>query len=103
MTTRGWKSGNSHRIEIWFVELEGIYYIVSSEMRENSHWVSERQARLIRHLQGWEENVHGFQLGDKKVEPALFAAVKKQMESKYKWGDGLIVELTPVTARETSG
>ncbi|MBI3116090.1 MAG: nitroreductase family deazaflavin-dependent oxidoreductase [Thaumarchaeota archaeon] len=38
LTTRGWKSGNSHKIEIWFVEHEGSYYIVS-DMREHSHWV----------------------------------------------------------------
>lgn len=103
LTTRGWKSGNSHRIEIWFAGHEGSYYIVS-EMREHSHWVQNiRHDSSVTFRVGKKTFTGSARTLDKKVEPALFAAVKKLMESKYKWGDGLIVELTPVTAREPSG
>ena len=29
LATTGWKTGRQHRIEIWFVEYSGRYYIVS--------------------------------------------------------------------------
>ena len=34
----GWRSGKQHKIEIWFVEYYGKYYIIS-ERREQAHWV----------------------------------------------------------------
>ena len=38
MTTKGWKTGRQHKIEIWFVFYIGIYYILS-ERKEKAHWV----------------------------------------------------------------
>jgi F420H(2)-dependent quinone reductase len=38
LTTRGWKTGNQHTIEIWFVEYQQRYY-VRSERRCDAHWV----------------------------------------------------------------
>jgi deazaflavin-dependent oxidoreductase (nitroreductase family) len=38
LSTQGWKTGKQHRVEIWFVEHNERYYIVS-ERREGAHWV----------------------------------------------------------------
>ena len=38
LTTKGWKTGQPHKIEIWFVEYENKYYIMSETM-ERAHWV----------------------------------------------------------------
>ena len=38
LTTKGWKTGRQHRIEIWFVSYAGKYYVIS-ERKEKAHWV----------------------------------------------------------------
>ncbi len=102
-STKGWKTGKKHQIELWFVKHDEKYYIVA-EMRERSHWVQNiRHDSSVTFRVGKKSLMGSARTLDKKVEPELFAAVKERMESKYKWGDGLIVELTPVTTRETSG
>ena len=95
MTTTGWKTGNPHEIEIWFVEHNGRYYSVS-EGRERSHWVVN-----IRHNPAVTVRVGGVKFSgtgraiDNDAEPELAAAVSAKMDAKYNWSDGLIVELAP--------
>ena len=38
LTTTGRKTGKPHKIEIWFVEHEGCYYLCA-EKRNNADWV----------------------------------------------------------------
>lgn len=38
LTTKGWKTGKLHKIEIWFVEQDEKYYILS-ERKKKAHWV----------------------------------------------------------------
>jgi hypothetical protein len=38
LTTKGWKTGRQHRIEIWFVSYADRYYLIS-ERKEKVHWV----------------------------------------------------------------
>jgi hypothetical protein len=38
LTTKGWKTGQKHRIEIWFVGYDNKYFIMSETM-ESAHWV----------------------------------------------------------------
>jgi len=93
LTTEGRKTGTMRKIEIWFVEHGGNYYIVS-ELREHSNWV-----RNIR-----RDTSISFRAGDKSFkgtarivsgEPDLAASVVDLMDKKYGWSDGLIVELQP--------
>ena len=95
MSTLGWKSGKQHRIEIWFVEHNGRYYVLS-ERGENAHWVQN-----IVH-----NSAVSFSISDRAYdgearvvssdkEPALAAKIAGLMKEKYGWGDGMIVELTP--------
>lgn len=99
LTTRGWKTGRDHMIEIWFVAHGGRYYLVS-EHRERSHWVRNIQ----------REPEVAFYVGDRSFtgrgrvidpagEPGLAATVVALMDAKYEWSDGLIVELEPRAAR----
>ncbi|MEO9294396.1 MAG: nitroreductase/quinone reductase family protein [Nitrososphaera sp.] len=92
LKTKGWKTGRQHEIEIWFVNYDGKYYIVS-EHREQSHWVKN----VLRNP-GISFSVTGRRFeGTARVvkEPDLIAAVSKLMDAKYGWSDGLIVELAP--------
>jgi deazaflavin-dependent oxidoreductase (nitroreductase family) len=95
LTTTGWKTGTQHQIEIWFVEREGRYYMVS-EMRERSHWVQNIQRNPAITFRVGETTYTGTgRVVDPAAEPELAAAVVALMETKYEWGDGVIVELTP--------
>jgi deazaflavin-dependent oxidoreductase (nitroreductase family) len=97
LTTTGRKSGEPHEIEIWFVEYEGRYYLVS-ENRERSHWVQN-----IVHNSSVSFWVNGqtYQGSGRTVtpqtDPELAAAVSAKMDEKYGWSEGLIVELSPNT------
>src|SRR5215472_6332554 len=95
LTTIGWKSGEPHVIEIWFVEYGGCYYIVA-EGRDKSHWV-----RNIAHQPAITFRVGGrtfrglARAVDRAAEPTLADQVAALMNAKYEWSDGLIVELGP--------
>ena len=95
LTTIGWKSGNFHEIEIWFVAYNGRYYLVS-ERHKQSHWVINIQHHP--HVAFWigDEGWDGeARLIDPAAEPELAAEVSARMDAKYGWSSGLIVELTP--------
>lgn len=95
VTTTGWKSGNPHTIEIWFVAYEGRYYIVS-EHYEKSHWVQNIQRYPAVTFRVGEETFQGTgRVIDRSAEPELAAAVSALMDAKYEWSEGLIVELSP--------
>ena len=94
LTTTGHRSGKSHVIEIWYVEHEGCYYIVS-EKREDAHWVQNILANpAIRFHLGTEMN-DGAALTDGTAsipeDATLIAAVKAKMDAKYGWSNGLVV------------
>jgi deazaflavin-dependent oxidoreductase (nitroreductase family) len=95
LTTTGWRTGNPHAIEIWFVAHGGKYYIVS-ELRECSHWVQNVQHNPAVTFRVDETTFHGTgRVVDATAEPDLAAAVSALMDAKYEWSDGLIVELSP--------
>lgn len=101
LTTIGHQSGNPHTIEIWYVEHDGAYYMVS-ERRENAHWVKnilknpqvdfsvgtrdDKNARVPHH------RAMGRIITTENA-PDIFRAVSAKMDEKYNWSDGLIVEV----------
>ena len=96
LTTVGWKTGKKHQIEIWFVEYDKRYYIIS-ESRKDAHWVQN----IIHHSKvsfsvGNKTFDGTAQIIDKGKNPKLAAQVSKLTAEKYKWSQGLIVELTPI-------
>lgn len=100
LTTTGHISGNPHQIEIWFVEHEGRYYMIS-ERGQRAHWIQNIQhnpavvwsvgSRDAAELRGTGRMV------DPTNEPALSAAIRAKMTAKYNWADGWIMELDPQT------
>ncbi len=99
MTTHGWRSGKQHRIEIWFVEYNERYYIISERL-EGAHWVQN-----IKHNPAVSFSINdnrifkgSARIVDQEKESSLSAEVSKLMNTKYKWNQGLIVELTPMNS-----
>jgi deazaflavin-dependent oxidoreductase (nitroreductase family) len=95
LTTLGWKSGKQHTIEIWFAEHNKRYYIISERL-DSAHWVQN-----IKHNPAVSFSINdnmfkgNARIVDQGKESALSAEVLKLMDTKYKWSQGLIVELTP--------
>jgi deazaflavin-dependent oxidoreductase (nitroreductase family) len=102
LNTSGWKSGKNHRIEIWFVEFNNKYYI-ASERGQRAHWVMN-----IKHNPAVKFNVSNkmnegtARIVDPLKEHELAVRISKLMESKYKWNQGLIVEILPLNPQTSS-
>jgi deazaflavin-dependent oxidoreductase (nitroreductase family) len=95
LTTIGWKSSQPHEIEIWFVEYNGRYYLVS-EHREKSHWVKNIQHNPAISFRVGQDSFEGVgRVVDPQTEPDLAAQITQLMDTKYEWSSGLIVELAP--------
>jgi deazaflavin-dependent oxidoreductase (nitroreductase family) len=98
LTTRGWKTGNQHRIEIWFVEYNERYYIISERL-ESAHWVQNIKQNPKVSFSISENIFTGTaRIVDQQKEPGLAREVLKLMSTKYEWSQGLIVELTPMNS-----
>jgi hypothetical protein len=93
LSTLGWKTGRQHRIEIWFVEYRGNYYVLS-ERRRSAHWVQN-----ILHSPAVSFSVAGKDMAGRarvvSKDEAVATEVARLMKEKYGWSDGLIVELAP--------
>ena len=96
LTTLGWKTGKKHRIEIWYVKCNRKYYVIS-EVGASAHWV-----RNISHNPNISFSVNGLnfvglaRIVNPMKETRLAAEVSELMNVKYKWDQGLIVELGPL-------
>jgi len=95
LTTTGRKTGKPHKIEIWFVARDGKYYLVS-EHGERSHWVQnvKNDPKVSFSVGGDTYRGKGRTINRRK-ESELAAEISALMNTKYKWSDGLIVELAP--------
>ena len=93
LTTKGWKTGRHHKIEIWFVSYAGKYYVIS-ERKEKAHWVQNivHDSSII-----FTVNSSSFEgtarIVDKHTDSKLAEEISNLMYTKYRWNDGLIVEL----------
>jgi uncharacterized pyridoxamine 5'-phosphate oxidase family protein len=95
LTTKGWKSGRQHEIEIWFVSYDDKYYL-TSERKEKAHWV---QNIIHNPTVLFTVNSKSFKgtarIVGKLNEHKLSGEIARLMNTKYGWSEGLIVELTP--------
>jgi deazaflavin-dependent oxidoreductase (nitroreductase family) len=95
LTTKGWKSGREHEIEIWFISYDDKYYLIS-ERKEKAHWVQNIMHNptvlFTVHSKSFEGTARTV---DKHDEPKLAEEVSSLMHAKYGWSNGLIVELIP--------
>jgi deazaflavin-dependent oxidoreductase (nitroreductase family) len=94
LTTTGRKTARQHIIEIWFVEYNTRYYILS-ERKKASDWVQNIISDPNVSFNVNNKAYKGYaRLVDKNKEQTLANAVSDLMFRKYGWNDGLIVELT---------
>ena len=94
LTTKGRKTLRQHTIEIWFVEYNNRYYILS-EHKKSSDWVQNIMADSNVSFKVNNKSYKGYaRIVDKTKETILANAISNLMFSKYGWNDGLIVELT---------
>jgi deazaflavin-dependent oxidoreductase (nitroreductase family) len=95
LTTKGWKTGRQHRIEIRFVSSADKYYIIS-EHKEKAHWV---QNIIHNPIVLFTVNSNSFEgtarIVSKVTENKLDEEISRLMHAKYEWSNVLIVELTP--------
>lgn len=95
LTTTGWKSGQPHQIEIWFTALADCYYIIA-ERGESTHWVQNLRRHPDITFRVGEQTFEGIaRVVEAEQEPDLHQQVSQLSETKYGWGEGLIVELKP--------
>jgi deazaflavin-dependent oxidoreductase (nitroreductase family) len=94
LTTKGRKTTKQHTIEIWFIEYNKRYYIIS-EHKKSSDWVQNIIVDPNVSFNVNNKTYKGYaRLVDKNKELTLANAVSDLMFEKYGWKDGLIVELT---------
>lgn len=92
----GWKTDKQHTIEIWYVNYNRKYYVMS-ELGKNAHWI-----RNINHNPRISFSIDGLNYeGEARVidflkESQLATKVSELMNGKYQWDQGLIVELEPL-------
>jgi deazaflavin-dependent oxidoreductase (nitroreductase family) len=93
LTTKGWRTGKAHEIEIWYVSTGGAYYIIS-EMREKSHWVQniQRDQKVSFTVNGKHSEGRA-RIIDTENEEELVKTVRRLMDEAYNWSNGTIVEL----------
>lgn len=95
LTTKGWKTGHNHQIEIWFVQHDRNYYIMS-EGHEQAHWVQNILHNPAVSFRVGSKTFKGAaRIVDKQKVPKLTDQVAKLMAAKYGWDQGLIVEPAP--------
>ena len=103
LTTRGWKTGRPHEVEIWYVELEGRFYLIS-ERRTHAHWVQNlmRDSQVTFRVAG-REHLGSARALESEVDATLERHVQELFQAQYEWSKGLIVELSPNNRAELSG
>jgi F420H(2)-dependent quinone reductase len=95
LSTSGWKTGKKHKIEIWFVEHDGRYYIIS-----------EHENNILHNPKVFFSIDNAFFRGTARIinrekESGLATQVSILMSKKYGWSKGVIVELVSLTSPST--
>ena len=102
LITKGWKTEREHRIEIWFVEHEGKFYILS-ECKERAHWVQNNMLHsAVSFNVGSDSFISIARIIDYHVkESKLAGQIAELMAVKSEWNEGLIAELSPILISES--
>jgi deazaflavin-dependent oxidoreductase (nitroreductase family) len=97
LTTTGRKTGLPREIEIWFVAHCDRFYLFA-ETGEAAAWVKNirRNPKVMVRIEASRANATARVL-DREIDRELWEQVAAIAVRKYDWGDGLPVEITPVT------
>jgi F420H(2)-dependent quinone reductase len=89
LTTKSWKTGRRHTIEIWFASYAGKYYVIS-ERKKKAHWVQniihDPTVRFTINSILFEGTAR---IVNRQSESKLSNEVSNLMNTKYRWSDGL--------------
>jgi len=96
LTTIGRRTGLSREIEIWFVVRHDRFYLFA-ETGEAAAWVKNIRCNhdVVVRIEGRQLSATARVL-DRDTDRNLWDQVAAIADSKYGWGDGLPVEITPV-------
>ncbi|MDR7522774.1 MAG: nitroreductase family deazaflavin-dependent oxidoreductase [Armatimonadota bacterium] len=101
LTTTGRRTGRPRRIEIWFVASGGKYYVLAEHFHR-AHWVQnilrEPRVRIRVGSPDAPEESATARVLDAGRDPDAWQLAQRLAREKYGWGEGLPVEITPVTA-----
>jgi deazaflavin-dependent oxidoreductase (nitroreductase family) len=102
LTTTGRKTGLPRQIEIWFVSDGGKFYILA-EHSHRTQWVRNiqriAQVRVRIGSRSSPEIEATARALDRERDGDAWRAVQRLSMEKYRWGDGLPVEITPGEAQ----
>lgn len=95
LATKGRKTGRPREIEIWFTERSGLYYVIAEY--DTSQWVQNVRASAdVRVRVGQTSFAARARILSVEQDRDLLRAVQQLSRDKYGWGEGTVVELTPV-------
>ncbi|MDR7423553.1 MAG: nitroreductase family deazaflavin-dependent oxidoreductase [Armatimonadota bacterium] len=98
LTTTGRRTGRPRQIEIWFVGTGGRYYVLAERGRR-AGWVRNilQEPRVTVRIGSREapEVAARARVLDPVADADAWTAARRLAETKYGWGDGLPVEITP--------
>jgi deazaflavin-dependent oxidoreductase (nitroreductase family) len=96
LTTTGRKTGRPREIEIWFTERAGHYYVIAEY--DTSQWVQNvRVSADVGVRVGKISFAARARILGAEQDLDLLRVVQQLSREKYGWGEGTVVELTPVT------
>src|SRR4051812_15041057 len=98
LTTVGRRTGLPREIEIWFVVHDARFYLFA-ETREAASWVKNirRNSEVAVRIGESRFNATARVL-DREIDQELWDQVAALAAHKYGWGDGLPVEITPLSS-----
>ena len=95
LTTTGRRTGLPREIEIWFTALDDRFYVIA-EHGERAAWVRNVGANpRVGVRVGRQRFTARARVLDAPADAERRREVRARSETKYGWGDGLVVELTP--------
>jgi deazaflavin-dependent oxidoreductase (nitroreductase family) len=99
LTTIGRRTGSPREIEIWFVACRDRFYLFA-ETGEAAAWIKNirQNPEVTVRIGEWQTGATARVL-DRDADRDLWDRVAALANRKYGWGDGLPVEITPVTRR----
>ncbi|MDR7517957.1 MAG: nitroreductase family deazaflavin-dependent oxidoreductase [Armatimonadota bacterium] len=101
LTTTGRCTGRPRQIEIWFVASGGRYYVLAEHFHQ-AQWVQnilrEPRVRIRVGSPDAPEETATARVLDAGRDPEAWHLAQRLAREKYGWGEGLPVEITPVSA-----
>ena len=97
LTTRGRKTRLPREIEIWFTERGSRYYVIAEYA--TAQWLRNLQADPDVQVRIANQRFPAYaRVITADSDPDLHRSVQQASRDKYGWGEGVVVELAPVSS-----